>query len=186
MPIVCIRRYLKSVSKSKFLISDTYLLATLCLREQDERNRGYLSKPQEGPRAEQQHYGSAQRYTVLNCNKICQQIWQEWAEIYTLKYSVTHCAHCHETHASMTICTRNFGTELPEDLTGFGHRHVIPCGQTLLIFPLQRIHKDLTGILITLISRLTSSHLTSFVPTPKVLSQERKFPNAMLNVSSSC
>jgi len=42
------------------------------------------------------------------------------------------------------------------------------------------------GILIKLIPRLTSSHLMSFVPTPNVLSQERKFANALLNASSSC
>lgn len=63
--------------------------------------------------------------------------------MYALKYSVTHCAHCHEPHTSMTICIRNFGTELPEDLTGFGYRHVIPSGQTRLILPSQRTHKDL-------------------------------------------
>jgi hypothetical protein len=116
-----------------------------------------------------QRYGIAQRYTILNCNKICQQIWQEWADIHDLKYRMTHCAHCCESHASMTICTNNFGTEVSADLTGFG-----------------QTHKDYKGISVTLIPRLTSPQLTSFVPTPNVLSQERKFANAMLNASSRC
>lgn len=43
----------------------------------------------------------------------------------------------------MTVCIRYFGTELPQGLTGFGHRHLIPTGQTRLIFLWQRTHKDL-------------------------------------------
>ena len=56
---------------------------------------------------------------------------------------MTHYAQCHESHANVTICIRNSGNELPEDLTGFGYWHEIPSGQTRRTFPSQRTHMDL-------------------------------------------
>jgi hypothetical protein len=51
MLLVCIRSYLKSVLRYKFLILDTYHPDTLYLREQGCEDSGYFSKPK-GVRAQ--------------------------------------------------------------------------------------------------------------------------------------
>jgi hypothetical protein len=158
MIIVCIRSYLKSISKRKFLLSDTYRPVTLCLREQDERIRGYFSKPQAGPRAQHfaEHSTTALRRDTLYRNAT--RSVNKYGNC-GLKCTVWRTA---PTVTSLTLAwqfVQATSAPLPEDLTGFGHRHVIPAGQTRLIFPWQRTHKDLQR-------NLSYTHsLTYFVST---------------------
>lgn len=157
----------------------------------DERIHGYISKPKGGPRVKHcgDHRSMALHRDTLywTSTRYVNKYGKCALEFMPLRKApyVRQCANFHEPPASMADFISSFCTELPEDLTGLGHRHLTPDRRGS--FFLRKGHtRTYKGILITAIPRFTSSQLMPFVPTPNVLSQERKFVNAMLKESSSC